>query len=1189
VLAENENLRLRLDAAEQRLAMGEQRAGDRGLGAAAAAGLGECQMVDARLLNKPRTFTGLRSEWKTRSLDFEAYVFAAHPRLGDLVNQASRTADVLTAQSEMDAALNTRLYYILVSVTSDVARVEVRKASRGDGPSAWWHLLREFAPKEANRIAAMLGRISRCEFAGPAIANVAGFEQPARECTYQSGDVASDNMKRILSTRLAGAKGAAEAKAMGKDSKGKPRGDSTGKKGDSKGRGRGTRNCHYCGKVGHLAADCRAKKADEECFRKVAALTECPHGQSSAANAASALQGSGAGSQASLAPAVDVSHVAAVLAQLQLLQQRGLASTSPTVHVANISVTDRTDIPTPGVYHWQFGMLYDRTQCDALPVTVGGAVEFDWALFDTGSGCTTCPAGARGRDRDAAPKMLPLYELATGDEVKSMGARIVAAESDGVPLQIEFQVASVQRAIVGAARTLFAEGGHFQILGNEPYMLLTDGGKIRLCRSGKTFWLSIRRPAENVAGPILANPIEPNIEARSVPHEARADEEGALPGAETAAPCRYQCHWHRLLLGAPRINLTKREISVKECDDNAKAERYYEFLGDPLTVLNILEFQSGAIESAQVTTKGPAECAVAVTTAAMRTWRLGVDGEPAIQALVRAAQPARDEETVPHSGPRRDPKSKGAIENANKMVEGMFRTGGIDRVSGRSYGGAVCDNGETVMYKIQGISHHKAGIRWGKAIWVGKANRTDEHLLATAAGRKTARAISGRVGGQRWSKSLFNMVERAPWTVARDQKQHRCHRAVATSRVRSLVERGLHLAVTAAADSAIHSLKSCRQRIEGAPSDPMQQDAVELLQLDGIELGMIDMDSNVALTEAKRGPTQKVIAGLCVDMPTAVLALTCDAIPRDNATDISKQGRGKEHRQMEEFQVFGRVPKHLAKGERVRGKWIHADEGGKLSARSRFVAMQFAWDVREGTFAGAPLLAAFRPVAPVASSLYSTGVGCEGMIALYGGPVAFIHARSDADIHAASPRGEEPEGIVYQLTRGLYGTRLASFLFQILIMEATGKGVFVRVKVTVQVYDRKGRLLMVIVHGGDFQAGFGIQHDRKHAKIPVSTMLSRKVGESSSTKRAITLSSKTTGKNCRESSGELSTEHATTYRSVAPTALHVAHDRFDIQQAVGYLMRGMVGPTWHHWLLPQRLASYLEQRPQFELFFRVPK
>eukprot|EP00959_Pyramimonas_sp_CCMP1952_P104902 2192872-Pyramimonas_sp.AAC.1 len=73
-----------------------------------------------------------------------------------------------------------------------------------------------------------------------------------------------------------------------------------------------------------------------------------------------------------------------MLAQM-LQQQQSLASTSSTVYIANISVASRADAPEPEEYRWQVGVLYDRTQCDALPVTVGDAVEFDWALFDTGS------------------------------------------------------------------------------------------------------------------------------------------------------------------------------------------------------------------------------------------------------------------------------------------------------------------------------------------------------------------------------------------------------------------------------------------------------------------------------------------------------------------------------------------------------------------------------------------------------------------------------------------------------------------------------------------------------------------------------------------------------------------------------------------------------------------------------------
>eukprot|EP00959_Pyramimonas_sp_CCMP1952_P025697 539738-Pyramimonas_sp.AAC.1 len=91
------------------------------------------------------------------------------------------------------------------------------------------------------------------------------------------------------------------------------------------------------------------------------------------------------------------------------------------------------------------------------------------------------------------------------------------------------------------------------------------------------------------------------------------------------------------------------------------------------------------MESAQMTTKGPADYAVAVTTAAMRMWGLsrvlcGAVCEPAAQALVRAAQLARDEETLPHSASRRGPKSK--INYREQDGRGHVpHFDGVDRVS----------------------------------------------------------------------------------------------------------------------------------------------------------------------------------------------------------------------------------------------------------------------------------------------------------------------------------------------------------------------------------------------------------------------------------------------------------------------------------------------------------------------------
>ncbi|CAK0837433.1 unnamed protein product [Prorocentrum cordatum] len=283
-------------------------------------------------------------------------------------------------------------------------------------------------PRTFTRFAAMMGRTIRYKFPDPVMTNLAEFEQLVMECTDHSGDVIS---------------------------------------------------------AGNVAAVCRKEKADKRKARKVSALTDASKGPQSTATTASGLQGNGVSSQTSLAPAVDVAHVAAVLAQMQLRQQRSSASTSSTVHVANVRVGEREHAPTLEEYYWQVGILYNAMQCDGSHVGVGETAGFDWALSDAGSGLTTCPKGLASATAMPPPKNSPLRESATGDEVKSTGARIASAESDGAPLQIEFQATNAKRAIVSADA-------------------FTEGGRVPC---GKTFWQ--RRPAENVTELIYVNPAQP--------------------------------------------------------------------------------------------------------------------------------------------------------------------------------------------------------------------------------------------------------------------------------------------------------------------------------------------------------------------------------------------------------------------------------------------------------------------------------------------------------------------------------------------------------------------------------------------------------------------------------------------------------------------------------------------------------
>ena len=99
---------------------------------------------------------------------------------------------------------------------------------------------------------------------------------------------------------------------------------------------------------------------------------------------------------------------------------------------------------------------------------------------------------------------------------------------------------------------------------------------------------------------------------------------------------------------------------------------------DMLVVLTLRDEESRAIEAAAVTAKGPAEAPVKIILKCLEAWGLKrtvlvTDNEPAIQALMTAVKLARHEETVVTGKSRYDSKSKGLVENAHQLLQGLLR------------------------------------------------------------------------------------------------------------------------------------------------------------------------------------------------------------------------------------------------------------------------------------------------------------------------------------------------------------------------------------------------------------------------------------------------------------------------------------------------------------------------------------
>ena len=178
-----------------------------------------------------------------------------------------------------------------------------------------------------------------------------------------------------------------------------------------------------------------------------------------------------------------------------------------------------------------------------------------------------------------------------------------------------------------------------------------------------------------------------------------------------------------------------------------------------------------------------------------------IDGEPAIRALGGAIH----EETVIECRPKYSSPSMGPVENMNKELCGLVRCfriylrekakmeittespllpwlvrhcgwilsryvvradgrTGYSRLKGREYTSGVAIFGEAIWYMLPKTADlTKLDDRWRTAIWLGKSDRRDEHIIGLENGAVLARSVRRRVEGQRWNERALKMVTGTPW------------------------------------------------------------------------------------------------------------------------------------------------------------------------------------------------------------------------------------------------------------------------------------------------------------------------------------------------------------------------------------------------------------------------------------------
>ena len=153
-------------------------------------------------LGKPKSFTGETAVWTTWQFTFTAFACAAHPRMKEVSDVATRKGSDPVVISDMTAelqSLRTQLYYMLVMTLNDQALEVVRNSPEGIGAEVWRKLLWEYDPGVGFRYGVTLPSLVKRRFGEHDETDLAreidSFECDISQYEQQSSDLISDATK----------------------------------------------------------------------------------------------------------------------------------------------------------------------------------------------------------------------------------------------------------------------------------------------------------------------------------------------------------------------------------------------------------------------------------------------------------------------------------------------------------------------------------------------------------------------------------------------------------------------------------------------------------------------------------------------------------------------------------------------------------------------------------------------------------------------------------------------------------------------------------------------------------------------------------------------------------------------------------------------------------------------------------
>ena len=399
--------------------------------------------------------------------------------------------------------------------------------------------------------------------------------------------------------------------------------------------------------------------------------------------------------------------------------------------------------------------------------------------------------------------------------IPSHGSRVVPLELWGpegcVECKVKFDVADVAYPVVSLGK-MIESGFTFSFDDYKCYMH-KGNRRVEIFRKGRIFVLRMRRkwlkdkvqmvaPIEEVVSGEME--IDDDGEgAEDARMEPRADEPGDVPGAEIVrlhnlTHCPYQS-WCEVDGDIARIQMDFMFVGAEGTfvdEPRAKA-----------TVLMVICKDDGNLSATEVRSKTD-EYGVEMVIRFLSTYEsveIKTDGEPSIVEVARRVQARRDKMTYLSQTSVGGHQEIGAVERANGTVQAQFRAYFLDvqnrmqvrtipgtllfpwmlrhsvwtvvryqsdqrtkqtpyeRTRGCRYESALVPFGEVVMAKIADADKMRAGkldSAWVKAVWVGRVDRSNEHLLLTTKGCIRSRVVRRIPDGNRCRGTHSNEVQR---------------------------------------------------------------------------------------------------------------------------------------------------------------------------------------------------------------------------------------------------------------------------------------------------------------------------------------------------------------------------------------------------------------------------------------------